>query len=841
MRKAERNMKTSGLRRSRSTVSVLKFEDHWTGEERLAHATSAGGLQNLVKYTKTVVNADIRKVGVDKLQLMRVILDDELQRKTCIMFPLIILYFSLFAAVFQVHYGVSYINLQESQLRTAFAEKATTVNTASDIFNWMEADLLPYLWSCPNVDGNGGSRSGSFASAEQELVVGVTLRTSRGPSRECTGQLLGQQGCLPESPNIRSNDPVFNGWDSDSRRLAAVRGQRRGAAARRLDVAKAHLKDSIPAALDAANAYSYVIPMSMTLEQATETLATWKQPDRLLITNATTMFGVSFMLRNSELDNGILSSVYISFLFSRGGQVYTEVLFESTVMRTRPIVLGAIIIWAILLVCFTVLDSVHILAALKQGDCCAYFLHFENLFEWSLLTLGWFIVAMLTAERLGMNKFNEQWDEYQSFRATADQTTIQDFDRSWLSKMESNVRMTGALDGYAQMLVSFYHIALLFRFLIASRGHPRLAVVVNTLQRGFDDLVHLFIVFVIIFISFVMAGHILFGHRMSDFSSVKGSLSYCVQIVLQREYEGDRITEEDPVTATIWIWSFVVLVVLVVVNIVLAMIFDNYGQVRMLVTDKDTVWHAARYLFMQLRNLSTWVSNHNLMVALHGTGSAPVNVLGLQQLCPGIPQQQIDHLFDTAKLRLVTSVLHGNKNIMPEAIASILLSVEDLRYGVEIMAGPAPGRQAGQSYASTKSKTWSSTGSFYSRQATEMGDSAQPSPETPPDDVPTWVKDGLLVHLKKRQTAMDHLYLQMQQIQGELHKRGIGKGSVNIPLPEPEQPSREGSTRLGPSTTGRNMQPVITPGKGRTRSVVRRPRETTVPTGRSIVQRLGRC
>eukprot|EP00419_Tripos_fusus_P046689 CAMPEP_0172830218 /NCGR_PEP_ID=MMETSP1075-20121228/22091_1 /TAXON_ID=2916 /ORGANISM="Ceratium fusus, Strain PA161109" /LENGTH=46 /DNA_ID= /DNA_START= /DNA_END= /DNA_ORIENTATION= len=43
--------------------------------------------------------------------------------------------------------------------------------------------------------------------------------------------------------------------------------------------------------------------------------------------------------------------------------------------------------------------------------------------------------------------------------------------------------------------------------------------------------------------------------------------------------------------------------------------------------------------------------------------------------------EQLHHLYATVKLRMLTSLLRGRKNTLTEALASILLAVEDVRQG----------------------------------------------------------------------------------------------------------------------------------------------------------------
>ena len=44
------------------------------------------------------------------------------------------------------------------------------------------------------------------------------------------------------------------------------------------------------------------------------------------------------------------------------------------------------------------------------------------------------------------------------------------------------------------IVISLFHVLILFQFLAASKGQPRLALLVNTLEKAFQDIVHLLLV-----------------------------------------------------------------------------------------------------------------------------------------------------------------------------------------------------------------------------------------------------------------------------------------------------------------------------------------------------------
>jgi len=936
-----KKMRNSSLRLSSSFDSIERErgagqEESWNAEERLAKATRTGSMGHIIKYSQYVSKKDIRKLGVDKQALLRVVLDEEMQQKCALNFPMILLYLAMFIVTFQLHYGISYIFLQENQMRKSVLTPTEEIASKEDIFNWMSTTVVPYLWSSNNMNSGGKQYSTEWPTAHQELVGGFYLKTVRGSKSKCKETSIAEFDCFNEGTSVAANDPIFSGWSRSERRLldllqekqrtvarwggwfrrltsamgrrtaadqleARERVQKRVRQARssrpvkrvslkesrriremqqalldeeieeehrkheerRLESASAHLLDSIPTMSSYKDVYRYAIPMSMSQNFVQAQLVDWQKPGKELITNTTLVLTIGFMLRNPDFNLGMLSNAEISFSFSRSGTIFVEQHFYTANLKSMMLVMGLLGLWAVILLAFTITSSFRLHTAITHGDVCSYFLHVPNFFEWLLVVVGWMILGFVLSERTNISWFNTQWEEYLRSRQMIPQITLNEFDRAWVDKFQSRIHTMNQIDEFGQIFVAFYHIFLVFHVLMASQGHPRMAIVFNTISQGFNDLVHLFIVFAIIFFAFVLMGMLLFGTRMEMFSTIKASLGYCMQIVLQRQYDNETIQQFDYFTSLLWIVSFVIIVVLVVVNIVLAMIFDNYGDIVNTITERDTIFHTFRRQWHHFRNYSTWVSNSKIIRSLSKAGRGElITKTRLMQLIPQMTNDQIDELYDTVKLRLVTTVVRTKKNLVPEALAAILLGVEDLRTGVRMMSYHQSTEKT-EPKRETKFGSRVTTGvngfagdtttarmSEYPTGATGAADTEAKNEEDdhllgdddliPPQNCPVWVQDGLMKHLNKRQNVMDQLFLQIQQIRREFSRRGLGTNCDEIPIEEPEQPEREGSKRLDPSLTGEHMKPMITPGQERPKPMAQEPRPTFTPGSFGIARRMRR-
>jgi len=286
----------------------------------------------------------------------------------------------------------------------------------------------------------------------------------------------------------------------------------------------------------------------------------------------------------------------------------------------------------------------------------------------------------------------------------------------------------------------------------------------------------------------------LMGQRMEELSTFKAAFGYCLQIVFQRQYDYDRMTEENMASAALWIVTFVLMLVLVMVNLMLAMIFDNYGIVRDQVSKGETVAVFLKRLVLQLRLQSAWVSNTDLLVKLVQIPAADTPSLAtVRRQFPEISQQQLDLLFDLASQKQTQMISGSNKHSLPEYVAGLLLALRDVRDGVKMMKDNT--RKEKPDTAAPSAKGNGSPGNGMSAQsAQQAADAAAASMVesygTPPAQKPDWVQAGLIGALRQQHEVMNGILEQMEEMNAKMAARGM-TGSVGFGLQKPGRPDVE--------------------------------------------------
>jgi hypothetical protein len=156
-------------------------------------------------------------------------------------------------------------------------------------------------------------------------------------------------------------------------------------------------------------------------------------------------------------------------------------------------------------------------------------------------------------------------------------------------KLHTDAQALSNMVMWYRLLLADYTMIIMLRFFKAFKGQARLAVVTNTIVHASADLFHFGIVFVSAFLTFTFSGMILFGRRMNGFSTFEKAFGTCFAIACG-DFDWGALSYENYLTATMWFWSFMVLIFLVMLNMVLAIVMDVYTSVRAEAINGEPIW-----------------------------------------------------------------------------------------------------------------------------------------------------------------------------------------------------------------------------------------------------------
>mmetsp|Transcript_41510 Transcript_41510/g.119764 ORF Transcript_41510/g.119764 Transcript_41510/m.119764 type:complete len:909 (-) Transcript_41510:108-2834(-) len=791
------------------------------GMDVIKQETSKHHIMKQMTRTLDMVQQNGR-AGVTRRDVMRVVAQDDSQHRTCVKLPMAFVYSVVYIFFYQFRYSTSLMYVQESMIRTEIGDAPANAETPEDIYRWLEGSLLPNLFSSRHAGGSG--------ETHQELLAGVRLRTARGPKQPTCDERLQGDGalpCTPSSPRVRSDSPAFGSWQpAGDRRLQArsrhgVAREAKDAARRRAarvglalhrdrilygapprrryearsPIAPDRLRDGgrrlrqmnfawMGAPVDTGGAdsvYIRVVPKSLGKDGITSLFQEFRNASSPLIDESTLFLTVDFMEKNDE--TALLSVASVSFMFSRGGAIYAMTSVNSLKIELKNAALLFFVLWVALLFYLTVMQLTAVCVAARRLALIATMHNFEFYVDFLVLSVGWVIVAFISWELHGVAVFDDDWRIYHGERLRIDQASLPSFDTYWLDKIFSDTEGSRWIAKESLTLVAVYTVLLVLRFLIATIGHPRLALVVRTLTSSMTDLLHLLFVCMIVFLSYVTSGSILFGRRMEEFSTLVGSFGYCLQIVFQRQFDYAAMTQEDMFSGTIWSCSFVFVLVLIMVNLVLTMIFNNYGQVREGLDRSSSVFEFAHSLIRKLRYQSVWVSNTDLLAGLATLPvAARLNPHDIWMVVPDMPAAQLKDLWKRSSvLAARTQARDSRASLCTFFAAGVLQSGELIRLvrAVEGHGKPEDALKKRKGLALIGEMSDSPDGSFVPAEV----DAALPN--AIPKEQPTWVKGALAKHLHKQQEFMTTVAAQMEKATAKMEERGL-YGESGFPMPRPK-------------------------------------------------------
>jgi hypothetical protein len=318
----------------------------------------------------------------------------------------------------------------------------------------------------------------------------------------------------------------------------------------------------------------------------------------------TAWVGMKFLIFNPDLQ--MFCYVNVGTFMPPSGIMLTKVSIQSfqpmVFMSTQVVV--ADIFWVIMLFWFAARVILNLNKAGRNKDIPGWFKNGWNYVDVFCVLGGFMLIVMylvlynkLTAVREkamavrigdpGESAKAGETAEVQLAKMLAYEGLLEDmhYEAGELSEMA----MTG------RIILCWYMIMVAIKFLQSFVAQPKLAVVTNTILQAGTDLFHFMIVFVVLFWAFVISGMFMFGRRMWEFSSYTQA---CIHLFLMwlGDFDLDSLTEDLPVTGFFWFFLFSVVLVLLLQNMVMAIIMDQYTEVKSAASSSMPMWTQAAEL-----------------------------------------------------------------------------------------------------------------------------------------------------------------------------------------------------------------------------------------------------
>ena len=166
----------------------------------------------------------------------------------------------------------------------------------------------------------------------------------------------------------------------------------------------------------------------------------------------------------------------------------------------------------------------------------------------------------------------------QSAAAKADDLDGVSYQRTW-SKNIDDAHSIVVMRGWFQLSLFWYSSIITARMLKASLGQAKLAMIQITLADGFWDVMHLMLIFLVVFNNFAVGGKILFGPELEGWSTYPQCCASAV-LLMMGSAKFDELFEVAPISATIWYWLFILMMMFLMLNLLTVIIVEHFCQTR---------------------------------------------------------------------------------------------------------------------------------------------------------------------------------------------------------------------------------------------------------------------
>jgi len=221
------------------------------------------------------------------------------------------------------------------------------------------------------------------------------------------------------------------------------------------------------------------------------------------------------------------------------------------------------------------------------------YLGFWNLIDWLTILIGAMGVAVWVLCCLAMQ--DGSIHELLDGRTRALVTNIMQIDTERLTEAKEALGTVIRLFFWLHFVMAANVVTIMLKFFKSFQANPRLHLVTDTIARAGDDMFHWAVVFAAIFLGFALSGNILFGPDLVQFCTMGSSLNTAFSALMGdfgwyvEKLESDEgLPSGMPLgVLALWFWVFMILVMLILLNMLLAIILEHYAELLMQLKNQD--------------------------------------------------------------------------------------------------------------------------------------------------------------------------------------------------------------------------------------------------------------
>lgn len=656
-----------GFENEMETDEVPEFLRSRSNIERMEKASEfySQKATDLIKRLMTAQDPNL----IDRNTLMQVV---HLQRQRfygCLSLPFSLFFFLVFALSAYLHEDITNVYMIESGLRAALDVGIAEVDDIPQVWNWINTSLIPNLFNQQDIYGapQPNKTFWSRVLTYNQLQGPLVLEQARSPKEKCQdGEgIFGDMECFPQKKVETSRYgrnitvPVSPPSPGEYRNSANVTVEDKIAyydsafevkdSARRLRLMRQEYMTYLPAGKPAEMYKVFIYPNTPS-HLIYEHLGYLYQKGWLDAQSKEII--VKALLLNAEVGRPRLEQLTVVIRFSRGGGLFARVTLESLFLELwdggiMSATAASDVCWFMCLLFITGLEIKSMFLARRKRQCRKNCFRFWTLLQWLIIVCGWMCIFGYLFQESKRVKVEQSLKDVIQNQIDDTPPELNKLGPELHEDTDSMV----LFNTWFRILIAEYHLVLMFRFFTAFHAQPRLGVVTSTLEASVIDIIHFLVVLLPTFMAYAISGCFIFGRRMQEFSTFDAAIGVCFKMAMEGEYDWDQLSEEHYWTAAFWVWTFMLLLVLLMLNMVLAIVMDVYTEMRKNSGQSETVWTTLMHLVMRMYRWRRWISNREIGEKLQNMGRLLTREELLEEF-PGMCDQQLQGLVSSCRQQI---------------------------------------------------------------------------------------------------------------------------------------------------------------------------------------------
>lgn len=326
---------------------------------------------------------------------------------------------------------------------------------------------------------------------------------------------------------------------------------------------------------------------------------------------------VSFMTYNQIYD--VLTTTSVHFLFAISGHIFKQITHRSFKLAAHSeweSWLYEVLFFGHITIIF-LCEGWEAISTLRENKwklvkAWKAYWNFWNVVDWVSIMLAYAILITWISQCTGQDELSltlkDYWGLHTSCRNSSGMQSSECLAaRAYDSQLFQQVEELGYVVRANRFISGFYPVCIMMRLFKAFAAQPRLAIVTKTLALAANDLTHFGIVFLSIFFTYVAMGMAFFGREVEAFASFDRA---CLALLeaLMGEFSVEEMELSGRPIAFFFFGTYMMAAVLLLLNMLIAILMDVYGQVAAGSRTSESLWHECWDIMR--RGAQKWTGEH---------------------------------------------------------------------------------------------------------------------------------------------------------------------------------------------------------------------------------------